>query len=115
VGENMDFVTYLQGEGKHGINVLLALHALTKKAEQEGKPTLIGWSAVKKWINENMHTSITDGTYRNRINELSKMGFVEIHPVDKLRNRVTLTSEGIHYAEMLAEFIEKVKAAESKK
>jgi hypothetical protein len=111
----MDFVTYLQGEGKHGINVLLALYALTKKAEQEGKPKLIGWNAVEKWIKENMNTSVTDGTYRNRINELLKMEFVEFHAIDKLRNRVALTPKGMKYAEMLAEFIEKIKTAESEK
>ena len=43
----MDFKDYIQGKGKHSIDLLLAISEISKEKEQ------IAWKDVKEWFNKN--------------------------------------------------------------
>jgi len=104
----MDVLTYLQGQGRHSIDVLLAIYTLTQQTKKEGN-TELGWKEINQWIQKNLNTTLSDSTYRARRQELEALGLVELSPIDKLRSTVKLTPKGAKYATVVIEFLEKIK------
>jgi len=102
----MEIVDYLQGRGKHSIEVLLALHAMSIA---DG---LVDWKDVKQWFRQHGST-ISDGTFRRRRVELVELGLAEkVNTRDPLKFAVKLTAKGEKVAELLEDLIEKLQSIE---
>lgn len=109
----MDILTYLQGQGRHSIDVLLAIYTLTqqKQKEQKIEEVRISWKDVESWIKQNI-SNISDGTYRARRQELLEMGLVELDRIDALRSNVKITAKGMTIASLIKEFADAIKRVE---
>lgn len=109
----MDFVNYIQGEGRHSINLLLAIYALSQNVEQHGKKG-ISVGEIKQWLRRELQTSMSDLTYRRRRDELVKLGLLELVKTERrFQYAVALTPKGEAYAKLLFEFVEKAKQLEA--
>jgi len=104
----MDILTYLQGQGRHSIDVLLAIFTLTKQKQKEPNEAVsISWKEIEKYVEQNM-SKISDGTYRARRQELLEMGLVELERINPLASNVKLTSKGMMVASLIKEFIDTI-------
>lgn len=101
----MQIREYIQGPGRHSIEVLLALHAIALSTN------VINWKDVKEWFNEH-GSKIADSTFRTRREELVKLGLAEKQPTGPLKYGVKLTSKGIKVAEIIEQMIENLDTIE---
>ncbi|MCS7124581.1 MAG: hypothetical protein NZ932_04100 [Candidatus Bathyarchaeota archaeon] len=101
----MEIVNYIQGNGRHSINLVLAIYSLSQKGEVKVKD-------VKQWIRREFRTSISDIAYKNRRDELVKLGLLELKPLGRLKSTVALTPKGVKFAELLVDFCKNLEALE---
>ena len=102
----MDFKDYIQGKGKHSIDLLLAISEISKEKEQ------IAWKDVKEWFNKN-GKNISDQTYRKRSDELEQLGLVTKEPMtsDPFKKVIKLTDKGLIYTALLRDFLGRIEEA----
>jgi len=103
----MDIIDYLQGEGRHAIDVLLAIYELSCKLEKT-----VGWKDVKEWFYQ--HGKIlSDGTFRKRRDELEQLGLIRKESTDRLKFNFLITPKGAEVAIALEDLIAKLNAIEN--
>lgn len=101
----MQIREYIQGPGRHSIEVLLALHTIALSKN------VINWKDVKEWFNDH-GSKIADSTFRFRREELVKLGLAEKQPIGPLKYGVKLTDKGIKVAEIVEQMIENLDTIE---
>jgi hypothetical protein len=104
MGESMDLIDYLQGEGRHSIDVLLAIWDLSP-ADIECKP--VTWKDVKEWFHQH-GKNLSDATFRKRRDELEQLGLVRKESRDRFKFDVFITPKGAETATALKDLIAKL-------
>jgi len=106
----MKILNYIQGEGKHSIDVLLAIYAITveRLQKQELQDIVISWKDIKEQVKSTGRT-LSDGTYRDRRDELVDLGILEKVRTDPLKHNVKMTQRGLQIGEALQKFIDTMK------
>lgn len=106
MGESMDLIDYLQGEGRHAIDVLLAIFKLSHK-DIECKA--VSWKDVKEWFHQH-GKNLSDGTFRKRRDELEQLGLVKKESIDRMKFNFSITPKGVEVAIALENLIAKLNA-----
>jgi hypothetical protein len=108
----MDIVTYVQGKGRHSLDVLLAIFNVTQ-AKQKHKRTedvSVGWKDIKERCKQ-QGKSLSDMAYKKRRDELVQMELIALSPIDQLRNNVKMTRTSMTAASKISEFIQNIQKA----
>jgi len=102
----MEIVDYLQGKGRHSVDVLLAIYDLSASGN-------VSWKDVKQWFKER-GKNVSDGTFRARREELVELGLAEkTEGADQLKFGVKLTGTGVETARVIKQTLEKLNALEN--
>lgn len=106
----MDILTYIQGKGKHSIDILLAIYAITaeRMQKEELKDIIISWKDIKEGVKSKGKT-LSDGTYRDRRDELVDLGMLEKVRTDPLKHNVRMTERGLRIGEAFQKFLDAMK------
>jgi len=114
VGEQMDVIDYLQGMGRHSISFLLAIYDISRNAAEKHGRKVVNAKDIKQWFQRELGISISDLAYRRRRDELVELGFLELVNIGKrFQHAVALTPKGVAFAELVKNFVDKVKQLES--
>ncbi len=65
------------------------------------------WKKAKGYMNKHGLT-LSDGTYRARMIEITSLGFAKATPLDPLKKQYTITAKGEKLARALLELLQKV-------
>ena len=65
------------------------------------------WKKAKSYMNEHKLT-LSDGTYRARMIEITQLGLAKSTPIDPLKKRYTITAKGKSLANALLKLLETV-------
>ncbi|MGD8546062.1 MAG: hypothetical protein PVH12_07800 [Candidatus Bathyarchaeota archaeon] len=65
------------------------------------------WKPAKEFMNKNELT-LSDGTFRSRMIEITELGMAEPVPIDPLKKYYVMTEFGEKVAELLLEFFNKL-------
>ncbi len=65
------------------------------------------WKKAKGYMNKHGLT-LSDGTYRARMIEITQLGFAKATPLDPLKKQYTITAKGEKLARALLELLQKV-------
>ena len=64
------------------------------------------WKKAKSYMNEN-NLTLSDGTYRARMIEITQLGLAKAIPIDPLKKQYVITPKGKKLAKTLLELLQK--------
>lgn len=106
----MDILTYIQGQSRRSLNVIIALLEITMEKQKKQEDTAISWNEVKTRFKQQkpIATSTLYHLYRQCRDDLVELGLAILvpcaHSRDSRASDIKLTAQGSKIAVIIAEF-----------